>query len=167
MNEVAIEGSDILAAQLLALPDKVRKAVEKASVKASKEVIAGQMKSNAPVDSGALQQSITSVVRSYKGGRIVLGFIGPEYSYTGVVTKNKQGQKVLKKVKKNKGEAGIRRPANYAHLVELGTVQRTTQSGANRGSVAPNNFTQKTAEEVTPQVQTILENAVSEALNQL
>jgi HK97 gp10 family phage protein len=167
MNEITIEGSDILAAKMLALPASVRKAVEAASVKASKAVIAGQLKSNAPSDSGALQKSITSIVRKYKGGRIIMGLIGPDYGYTGVVTKNKTGKKVFKKANKRKGEAGTRRPANYAHLVENGTVQRKTKSGANRGSVTPNPFTKRTSEAVAQQVQSILESAVNDALKNL
>jgi hypothetical protein len=127
-------------------------------------MIATQIKANVPVDSTALQKSISSVIRSYKGGKIKLGIIGTNIDYTGYTAKNKKEKRVFKKGKKENGKAGFRQPFRYSHLVEKGTQQRKTMSGANRGAVSATNYMEKTRQQVEQQVAAIFEKAVAAAV---
>jgi hypothetical protein len=58
-----------------------------------------------------------------------------------------------------------RRPANYFHLLELGTKKRQTKAGHNRGSGPELRFREKTMQQLAPQIQRIFEDAIQEALN--
>jgi hypothetical protein len=86
--------------------------------------IADAARNNAPKDEGDLKASMTNVVRSYKGGNLIMGFVGPE---KGFYRGGKGGKRV--RIRREKGEstseyqdrnAGQKRPENYAHLVEFG-----------------------------------------------
>jgi hypothetical protein len=114
-----------------------------------------------------LQKSIASVVRTYRKGTVVIGFVGPEKNFAGFVTK-KRNKKIFKKVKNAiKGTKGLIRPVRYAHLADKGTVIRTNKKGANRGSVTGVNFMQRSQDSLQNQIQTIFETAVENALNDL
>jgi HK97 gp10 family phage protein len=165
--DIKLEGSETLAAQLALLPDKVRKAVERKAMDEANKTVAAALRANVPKDTGALQKSISQVRRSYKGGNIVVGVVGANTAYTGYVTKNKKGKKVFKRSKKVAGNSGFRNPAKYSHLVEYGTKNRTTQGGANRGSVTATHFTEKTQQQVEAQVKAIFEKAAADAVNNL
>jgi HK97 gp10 family phage protein len=168
MSSIELQGSEILVAQLLALPDKVRTTVEREAVFEANKLLIGTIRSEAPKDSGALQKSVSGVVRQYQNGRIVLGVVGPEYNYTGaVISKGRGKKKSFKKLKKGEKAENMRRPAKYAHLVEGGTAQRKTESGANRGSVSPNPFMAPSLEKVKAQIQKIFENAINKAVESL
>jgi hypothetical protein len=119
------------------------------------------LRENAPSETGALKKSFVYDIRKYKGGNVLAGIVGANYDYVGTVQRNKSGNKVFKR---NKNATANRRPAKYFHLVELGTQQRQTKDGKNRGSVTATHFREKTAEEIAPQVQQILENAIERAL---
>lgn len=79
-----------------------RKAIRKGVNEATK-LVAADAKANVPKRTGLLKKSIGRRVRSYRGGTIISGIVGPR---SGFATTLKNGKKV--------------NPAKYAHLVEFG-----------------------------------------------
>ena len=149
---IELINADIVAAHLLAIPQKIRVAVETKAVREASKVIVGQFRQNAPVETGALQKSLKFDVRKYRGGNIVVGLIGADNDFVGTVERNKKGKKVFKR--NQNATANRRRPSKYLHLVNLGTKR----------GVPALHFKEKTEEQVAGQVQQILTNAVQEAL---
>ena len=160
---IDLVNSEILAAQLLAIPQKMRIAIEKKAVYEANKLIVGTLRQNAPAETGALAKSFRSEIRPYQNGRVIVGLSGADYDYVGSVVRNKKGKKVFKR---NKDAVNnVRRPAKYLHLVTLGTQQRKTQAGQNRGSVTGHDFVKQTQEQLTGQIEQIFTNAVQEAFN--
>jgi HK97 gp10 family phage protein len=152
-QNISLIGSELVVTQLLSLPGDVKAAIERKAVKKVNELLIGVIKSETPTDSGTLKESIKATVKQYQSGRIVIGIVGPEYDYIGYV------------IKKKSKSFEIRRPANYAHLVEGGTVKRETEAGANRGSVSANAFMERSIEKEKDQVQRIVEDAIKKAIS--
>ncbi|MDR1957858.1 MAG: HK97 gp10 family phage protein [Planctomycetaceae bacterium] len=73
--------------------------IEKNIMPKALDLMVNSIKSNTPKDTGSLRYSMSSKVKSYNGGILVVGIVGADANYIG--PKN-------------------RRPANYFHLVELG-----------------------------------------------
>lgn len=159
---IEVEHSNTLKAQMLALPEKMRKSIERRAVSVTNKEITESLKSLAPKDSGALQKSMKSVIRTYKSGRIAVGISGPDYDYTGYVVRKPKG-KTFKKAKK--GEQGLRRPAKYAHLVNNGTQERTTKNGRKTGKVQGIQFLEKVIAANKDRFIDNVSAAVNEALN--
>jgi HK97 gp10 family phage protein len=161
---IELIGGDVLAAKLLAIPEKVRKSVEKEAIAKANKLMISEVQKNAPVETGALKKSIVSVVRTYRKGTVMIGIVGADKNFSGdVVIKN--NKRIFKKSKKS--IKGTRRPANYSHLVDKGTGIRVTEKGANRGSVTGVNFMQRSMDSMKDQIQTIFETAVENAFNDL
>jgi HK97 gp10 family phage protein len=139
---ITVEHSNELKAQLLALPEKIRKSIERKAIAETNSVLVASLKANAPADSGALQKSMKSVIRTYKSGRIMVGVSGPDDDYSGYVIKKPAG-KIFKKTKQTNGKRNYRRPANYAHLVDRGTKDRITKDGRRTGAVQGIQFLEK------------------------
>jgi hypothetical protein len=189
--EIELQGSDVLAAQLLALPEKVRNAVEKKAVIQVNQAAAEILRKNVPADTGTLRQSVGSVVRSYKNGRIVVGITGPrnEYSYKSEQYRDYATKKghlhIVEYIDKKTGKLRTKRmhytlktktvrhlqkknPAvNYAHLVEGGTADRFHQSGKSTGRVAPNPFTERSVRELESQASEIFGETVKRVIESL
>jgi hypothetical protein len=165
--EFEIKESEILILRLSALPDKVRIKLEKQATAAVNRMLVSAIKSNAAIASGALQKSITSKVRVYKGGKIIVGITGPDKDFQGNIVEKKNGSKGFQKTKKGAqgGGTNYRRPAKYAHLVDGGTKNRTTAMGKNRGSVTGTKFMTATVEGMKAQIKSLFENAVKEAVS--
>lgn len=100
---------------LKAVPQEVKMRVAASAVGEAAKPFVRAAKAKAPVRTGALRQSITSVIRSYKKSGRVMAIIGPSLDYF-------QGGKRLKGTSKG---GKVDRPANYAHLVEFGHYSRT------------------------------------------
>ena len=161
---IELVNSAVLTAQLLAIPEKIRVAVERKAVDDATKLIVGTLRQNAPAETGALAKSFNRLIRGYQSGRVLVGLAGADYGYVGSVVRNKKGKKVFKR--NNDAAAGNRRrPAKYLHLVTLGTQMRQTQAGQNRGSVIGQDFVKQTQEQLTGQIQQIFTDAVQEALN--
>jgi HK97 gp10 family phage protein len=79
-----------------------RKAIKKGVNEATKLVTA-DAKANVPRKTGLLKKSIGRRVRSYRGGTVISGIVGPRSGFATVLA---SGKKV--------------NPAKYAHLVEFG-----------------------------------------------
>jgi HK97 gp10 family phage protein len=156
MSLIQLTGSEIVIAQLLALPEELRKKVERDVVGEANKLLAGAIAANVPQDSGALKKSIGSVIRRYKSGKIIVGVVGPKSDYAGYVIQKRNSKKIFRKAKKGENHKGLRRPSKYAHLVNAGTANRTTQHGTNRGSVTANPFMKSSLESVKNQIQQIL-----------
>jgi len=153
MTRIELINSDLVTAQLLGIPQRVRTAIEKEAVKHANTIAVSMLRQSAPVETGALRKSFKYDIRTYKGGSVVVGLAGVDKNYVGTVERNKKGKKVFKR---NPNAAGKkRRPAKYLHLVELGTKKGVTGT----------HFVQKTAEQLTPQFQQILTEAVEKALS--
>lgn len=99
-------GSDAIQALARKLNEFDRRASRKAIRKGVNEAtkfVAADAKANVPKRTGLLKKSIGRQVRSYRGGTVVSGIVGPR---SGFATTLKNGKKV--------------NPAKYAHLVEFG-----------------------------------------------
>jgi len=155
---IELIGSHNVIAGLLAIPKQARRVIEQTALQEANKLVAGTLKENVPVETGALQKAITHDIRKYRGGNVLVGLVGVDYKYVGTVQRNKSGKKTFKK---NKNAAGnIRRPAKYLHLVNLGTQKRQTQDGQNRGSVTGTHFREKVTEQLAPQIERIVSEAV-------
>jgi hypothetical protein len=123
------------------------------------------MRDNVPRDTGALRKSITSVVRTYQGGKVILGLTGPDYNFSGYAVNSAKGKKRFFKGKKDdRGKQKFKRPANYLHLVIGGTKKRETKSAANRGFVTANPFIARVAAQVQQEISQAFADAVREAI---
>jgi hypothetical protein len=161
LDSIKISGSEMVIAQLLAFPEKVRKKVERDAVGEANKLLAGVITSKAPQDSGALKKSIGTVIRSYKSGRVIVGVVGPKSDYAGyVIKKGNKKIKTFRKAKKGESSKGLRKPSKYARLVNNGATSRVTQSGANRGSVTANSFMEHSFDAVKNQIVQILEQKI-------
>ena len=149
---IELINADIVTAHLLAIPQKIRTAVETKAIQEANKLVLGKYRENAPAATGALRQSLKFDTRKYRSGNIVVGFVGADNKFVGTVERNKKGKKVFKR--NQNATSNRRRPAKYLHLANLGTKQ---------GAKALR-FKEKTEEQVASQVQQILANAVQEAL---
>jgi hypothetical protein len=188
--EMTLQGSDVLIAQFLAIPERIQKQVEKECVTKINKVAVGIIHQESPADTGTLRKSIGSVVRSYKRGRIVVGIIGPrnEYSYQVQPYRDYATKKGTEHVVEYIDKKGIRRkkkmhyitryknvrhlkeknPAvKYAHLVERGTKERFHKSGKSTGRAASNEFMNRSLKKLEPEAEKIFADAVKKALNTL
>jgi hypothetical protein len=161
MGRIEIIGSSGVIAGLLAIPQQARRALERTVLKDANELVVDALRARIAAEStetGALKKSITSDIRKYKGGNVLVGLVGAKYDYVGTVQRNKSGKKVFKK-NKNAAE-NVRRPANYFHFVELGTQTRQTKDGKNRGSVTGTHVRDKVMAQLASQIETMLSDAV-------
>jgi len=158
MAGIELINSNRVIAELLAIPKQARRVIEQTAMKEANKLVAGTLKENVPVETGALKKAITHDIRKYRGGNVLVGLVGADYDYVGSVVRNKKGKKTFKKNKNATGN--VRRPAKYLHLVNLGTQQRQTQAGQNRGSVTGTHFREKTTEQLAPQIEQILSDAI-------
>jgi HK97 gp10 family phage protein len=98
------------------LGERVQRKVTRQAVNAGCNPILKAERALAPEESGLLKQSLGKKVKTYVGSGTVVGVIGPRMDVSG----------------EYKGE--LRRPANYAHLVEGGHIN------ANGNFVPPHPF---------------------------
>jgi HK97 gp10 family phage protein len=165
MENFQVMGDKILESQLSALPEKVRAAVEKKAIRAVNRIVIKAMRDNVPRDTGALRRSITSVVRTYQGGKVILGIVGPDYNFSGYAVNSAKGKKKFSRgARDNRGGQKFKRPANYVHLVVGGTKKRETKAGGNRGFVTANPFIARVAAQVQQEVSQAFADALREAL---
>ena len=104
---IELEGFDELQRKLDGLPAKVVKKVVRPAVTKAGRIVRKQMKADAPVEFGVLKKAFGSKVKTYSSGNIV-AIVGARAEIVGQVTLPS-------------GHTQKRVPANYAHLVELGT----------------------------------------------
>ena len=164
MGKIELIGAEILTAKMLTLPQDIRVAVEKTALKEANEILVDALKQGAAghYDTGALKSSFTHDIRKCKGDNVVMGRVGVDYNVVGTVVRNKQGNKQFKKTKNATGNK--RRPAKYFHIVNLGTKDRKTKAGHNRGNVAKSGFREDVLAKWTPLIQRLFERAAEEAL---
>ncbi|MDR1959383.1 MAG: HK97 gp10 family phage protein [Planctomycetaceae bacterium] len=192
--EIELEGSNLVVAQFMALPDKVAYAVNRNAVKKANSVVAMTLRETVPVDTGTLQKSIGSVVRGYKAGKITIGITGPRNEYSQKVEKwrdysvGKKGGKylhVVEYIDKRTGKKRTKRmyyvlrtktvrhleeknPAvKYAHLVDAGTKKRFHASGKSTGRTEGRHFYLKTRLKVEEQVLSIYADEIKKAIESL
>ena len=137
-GRVELINADIVMARLLGMPSKIRETVERKALVEANKLAIGRLRENTPTETGALKKSFKYDIRKWKGGNVLAGIVGADNDYVSTDGRNKKR----------------RRPAKYLHLVDLGT----------KNKVEARKFREKTAREIAPQVQQILENAVHEAL---
>jgi HK97 gp10 family phage protein len=160
-------GTELLEAKILALNSTLRSTTLKKATNKANKLLVSTVQQNAPAETKILKKSITSVVRTYRKGKFVVGVVGPNKDYGGYVIKKKSGKSFRREKNIVKGTKGLRRPVRYAHLMEGGTQKRETKSGANRGSVTPRKFMQPSLDATKQQIQDIFETEVNEAFNNL
>ena len=163
MGRIELIGSDTVIANLLSIPQKARRVLERTILKDANDLVVDALRArigDEATDTGGLKKSITSDIRKYKGGDVLVGRVGSNYDYVGTVHQYKSGKKAFK-YKKNKDAAGnIRRPAKYFHLINLGTQERKTKDDKRRGSVDGTHVREKTMEQMAPLIEKMLSDAV-------
>lgn len=112
-----------LTRTLRGLPAEVAQNVLEETVDAAAQpiVLAAKIYAGRSRRTGALQASLTSVVRNYPRRGISVAVIGPDKRYY------RKGRVV-----RGKKALGADRPANYAHLVEFGHIVVKPVSGTSR-----------------------------------
>lgn len=118
-----ITGLGNLTLLLRSIPAEVRQTILAEGVAEAAEpiVVAAKIYAARSRDTGALQASLTHVVRNYPANATALAVIGPDKQYY------RHGKKVG-----GKNRAGANRPANYAHLVEFGHIAVKPKAGSSR-----------------------------------
>ena len=102
MAGIEMIGSAMLTARLLAIPSKLRQSIEKKALTEGNKLVLGTLRQHVPIATGALKQSLTQDIRTYKGGNTLIGRVGAGKDY----------------VKMHKGKR--RRPSKYLHIVDRG-----------------------------------------------
>lgn len=113
---------------LLNLPPAVESRILGDALSVAAKPIVNAAKARAPVDTGALRRSITSVVKRYPKAGKVMAIIGPSRDFF-------RGGKRIKPGGDFRGAAS---PAHYAHLVEFGHMSAAatgTSVATAKGSV--------------------------------
>lgn len=116
-----VQGMEPLRQKLAAIGRKVERQATRKAVKAGNKVFLQSVKGHLKAhDTGALEMSLGDKVQSYRGGKVLVGVVGPR---TGAVTTGR-GAKRRRKLSRlgQKLEALGKKPSWYAHLVEGGTA---------------------------------------------
>lgn len=101
--DIDMKGIEQMTRNLEQIGTKVALRGPKAAVRASGTVIVKAMRRRAPKETGALKKSLGQKVVTYRRDKTVVSIIGA-------------------RSKRYETSKGRRNPANYAHLVELGTA---------------------------------------------
>ena len=122
-NASKLVGLSEIRAVLKTLPSELRVKVMAVALKRAARPLVDAAKGFAArsVKTGALQNSITSLVKKGRGGDSY-ALVGPSRDYF----------RGGKKLKKNAVRSGADKPANYAHLVEYGHHAATGAKGGSR-----------------------------------
>lgn len=115
-----LDGLDEVRNVLKTLPKELADKVLQTALTRAAAPVVKAAKRNAPVRTGALRQSIGTIVKKGKRDGSVYAVIGPRRGYY------RQG-KALKKTADN---TGADQPANYGHLVEYGHMAVKPDKGA-------------------------------------
>lgn len=105
-----LTGIEGISAVLRGLPQDLQNEILGTALSEAAKPIVKGAKTFAPRRTGALRNSITHLVRKYKGGTVQVAIIGPDNGYYG------KG----KRLKNGADRRGADRPSKYAHLVEFG-----------------------------------------------
>ena len=115
-----IEGDKALARLLQALPEKVMKNVVKGAVRTGGALIRKEARNRVPTRTGLLKKSLgVKVMRVRPGQTHITAIVGPRSGFSQTTE-----------------EFGFVKPANYAHLVELGTATTPARPFMRSGIVA-------------------------------
>jgi len=107
------------------LPEETQKKVLRPAIAKSAKPLLAAAKAKAPVRSGALRASLTSLVRKGKRDGLYYAAVGPSSDYF----------MAGKRVRGDASRVGADKPANYAHLVEFGHMSAAA-TGVNVASAA-------------------------------
>jgi len=154
---IELINSNILTAQLLAIPKNIRVAVETKAMKEIGKIAVDALRANNTAnETGALKYSFKSDVVKNKDADVIIGRTGVDSKLVWNVSRNKQGKKTIKQSKDKTGPKNTRRrPAKYWHFLELGT----------KNKIQPANLIEKVQQIIATRAQEIIANAVTEALN--
>jgi len=141
MAGIEMIGSAMLTARLLAIPSKLRQSIEKKALTEGNKLVLGTLRQHVPIATGALKQSLTQDIRTYKGGNTLIGRVGAGKDY----------------VKMHKGKR--RRPSKYLHIVDRGFEKKE-----NKGKFEGRHFMERTEAQHAAQIRLLFETAVKEAL---
>lgn len=100
---VSVSGVKECIDKLRAVKDSMRGQLVTGAMRAALQPTLAEARSNVPVDTGAYRDSLGVKVKSYRGGGIVIGLMGPRY-----------GNKFVLMHGKGYG------PTRYAHVIEFG-----------------------------------------------
>lgn len=113
--QVQLSGFDEFRVLMAELPASVEARVLSDAISHAVKPIVARAKALAPRKTGALQRSLTSVVRRYPGKGKIVAVIGPDKDY----------YSGGKRMRRGESRKGADRPAKYAHLVEFGHFSGT------------------------------------------
>jgi HK97 gp10 family phage protein len=153
-QEFRFRGSPELNVALLALPESVQVIALRKAADKTNSILLQAFRRNAPNFTGALIRSAKVKIVDYKGGKIVVQMVGPNKDYFETITSLK-------------GKTRTIRPTKYLHLTELGTKERKTAKGKNRGKVIPRPFMKQARDQVETVINEIFENTLKEELRKI
>jgi hypothetical protein len=94
-GRIDLINADMLSAQLLSIPQKIRDTVERKALTEINKLVVRTLASNVPSETGALKRSLGSQIRKFKDGNVMFGLVGPDYDYVGNVGRNESGKKTF------------------------------------------------------------------------
>ena len=106
-----MEGEEAVSKVLADLPVKVRQRFSLTATKAALGVLLVAAKARAPIDSGALRDSLIVTTKRARGQKGILARVGPDA---------KVAVQVTRVLPNGSLKDEVARPVKYAHLVELG-----------------------------------------------
>jgi hypothetical protein len=112
---VKITGFRGIGKAIESLEKKAGKKVIRKGVTKGSQVYTKALKERAPKQTGLLKKSLGQRIKSYKGGRTVVGLSGPRSGFkkeVEVKIRNKKGTRIIARKKE------VRDPRKYAHITE-------------------------------------------------
>lgn len=123
-----LQGMEKLQAEMLRLMDEPNKKAGTAAISKAANVLAKQYRQNSPTSKATKRNR-----QAYRSSGIALARVPMKQAVRRKIRRGNKSRGPMFKVGFNVGK----RLAPHAHLVTLGTVQRSTKSGANRGRMPP------------------------------
>jgi len=92
-SSIELINTDIVTAQLLGIPAKIRETIERQAIHRANVSAVGTLRQNTPVETGALRKSFKYDIRKYKGGDVIVGLSGADYDYVGTVQRTRAARR--------------------------------------------------------------------------
>lgn len=115
--KIKIEGIEEMTRKLEAVGTRVALRGPNAAVRAGGSFLIKEMRRRAPKETGSLKKALGQRIKTYRRSKTVAAIVGP-------------------RSKRYDTSKGRRNPANYAHLVELGTRPHSIGRGTHPGRPA-------------------------------
>ena len=125
-----ITGVEELVKKLQTIEKKHARKAARTAIGEATKIVLKTAKALVPKDTGLLRKSLGRKVKVYRRNGVVTGLVGPRTNVTDRL-KSRKGRGVVAKLNEIVGKAlnaeVAKKPARYAHLVELGTMHSAAQ----------------------------------------